>query len=52
MGFGHASGYGADADFGDELDRNARFGVHILEVVDELREIFDEVQCRDAAEAR
>jgi hypothetical protein len=56
MGFGDASGDGADADFGDQLDGDARLRVDVLEVVDELGEIFDGVDVvvrrrRDEADA-
>src|SRR5581483_9628678 len=34
---------GTNADFGDEFDGNARLRIDVLEVVDELREIFDGV---------
>src|SRR5690606_33855159 len=54
---GNAGGDRADADFADQLDRDARGRVHVLEVVDELREIFDRVDIvvrrgRDQAYAR
>ena len=56
VSFGDAGGDGADADFGDQLDGDARLRVHVLEVVDELREIFDGVNVvmrrrRDEADA-
>src|SRR6185437_9512079 len=41
--FGDARGYGADANFRDELDGDAGFWVYVFEVVDQLREIFDGV---------
>ncbi len=40
---GDAGGDGAYADFRDELDGDARFGIDVLEVVDQLGEIFDGV---------
>ena len=40
---GHARGDRPDTDLGDELDVHARGRVGILQVVDELREIFDRV---------
>ncbi len=43
MGLGDACGDGADADLGDELDADARVLVRVLEVVDQLGEIFDRV---------
>ena len=47
----------ADADFGDELDADARVDVRVLEVVDELREILNRVDVvvrrrRDEADTR
>ena len=33
----------ADAGLGDELDAHARVGVDLVQVVDELREVFDRV---------
>ena len=38
-----ARGDRAHADFRDQLDGDARLRVHVLQVVDELREIFDRV---------
>ncbi len=54
--FGDAGGDGADADFGDQLDGDARLGIDVLQIVDELREIFDGVNIvvrrrRDEADA-
>ena len=53
---GDAGSDGADANFRDELDGDARLRVDVLEVVDELREIFDRVDVvmrrrRDEADA-
>ena len=41
--FGHASGNSADADFCDELNADARGAVCVLQVVDQLRDIFDRI---------
>ena len=41
VSFRNAGSDGADAHFGDKLDGDAGFRIHILEVVDELGEIFD-----------
>ena len=43
FGFCHASGDCADADFGDQLDGNSRRGIDVLEIVNQLRKIFDRV---------
>ncbi len=56
VGLGDAGGDGADADFGDELDGDARLRVDVLEVVDELRQILDGIDVvvrrrRDEADA-
>ena len=40
---GHASGDRADTDLGDQLDVNARDRVGVLEVVNQLRQVFDRV---------
>ncbi len=40
---GHARGDRADPDLGDQLDADARPGVHVLEIVDELGQILDRV---------
>ena len=40
---GNAGGNRADADFRDELDRDPRAGVHVLQVVDQLGQILDRV---------
>ncbi len=40
---GHAGRDGADADLADELDRDARVDVGVLQVVDELRQVLDGV---------
>ena len=56
VGLGDAGGDGADADFRDELDGDARLRIDVLEVVDELRQILDGVDVvvrrrRDEADA-
>ena len=43
MRLGHARSDGAHADLRDELHRDARRRVDVLEVVDELREVLDRV---------
>ena len=43
MGFRHTRGHRADARFGDQLDRNPGLGIDVLQVVDQLRQIFDRV---------
>ena len=52
-----ARGDRADADFGDQLHRDARVRVDVLEVVDELRQVLDRIDVvvrrrRDQADAR
>ena len=47
----------ADADFGHQLHRDARNRVHVLEVVNQLRQVFDRIDVvvwrrRDQADAR
>ena len=54
---GDARGDRADADFGDELDRDLAVRIDVLEVVDELRQILDRIDVvmrrrRDQADAR
>ena len=39
----HARRHGAHANLRDELHGDARFGIHILQVVDQLRQIFNRV---------
>ncbi|GAO26671.1 hypothetical protein ALISP_6491 [Alicycliphilus sp. B1] len=46
---GHARGDGAHAHLGHELDRDAGVRRHVLQVVDELREVLDGVDVVDAA---
>ncbi len=53
---GDAGGHGAHADFGDELDRDQALRVDVLEVKDQLRQIFDRIDVvvrrrRDQADA-
>ncbi len=43
VGLGHAGGHDADAGFGDQLHRDARPRVDVLQVVDELGEVLDGV---------
>ena len=40
---GDAGGDGADADFGDELDRHVAGRIDVLEVEDELRQVLDRI---------
>ncbi len=54
---GDTGGDGADADFGDQLHRDRAVGIDVLQVVDELREIFDGIDVvmrrrRDQADTR
>ena len=43
MSLGNARGDRADADFGDQLHGDARLRIDVLQVVDQLREIFDRI---------
>ena len=43
MALGHASRNGADADFRDQLDADARLVIGVFQVMDQLRQIFDGV---------
>ena len=43
VGLGHSSRNGADPDLRDELDADLGGGVGILQIIDELRKIFDRV---------
>ena len=43
VGLGHARGHRSHARFGHQLDRNARLGIDVLQVVDQLRQIFDRI---------
>ena len=57
MRLGNACGDGADADFRNQLYRDASLRIDVLEIVDELRQIFDGVDVvmrrrRDEADAR
>src|SRR2546426_8608151 len=40
---GHARGHGPHADFRHELDRDVRLRIGVLEVVNQLRQVFDRV---------
>ena len=40
---GNTGGNRADAHFGHQLDRDARFGLHVLQIVDQLCQILDRV---------
>src|ERR1700686_3374022 len=53
----HAGGDGADADFGDELYGDVAVGVDVLQVEDQLRQVFDRINIvmrwrRNEADAR
>ena len=39
----HTCRHGADADLGDELDMHASCGIRVLQVVDELFQVFDRI---------
>ena len=54
IGLGDAGGNGADAAAGDQLDADRGARVHALQVVDELRQIFDgvDVMVRRRADER
>ena len=57
MRFGNAGRDGSDTHFGDELDGDARFRIDVLQIVDQLRKIFDRVNVvvrrrRDQADTR
>ncbi len=41
LGFGHAGGDGADANFADELHADTGGGVHVFQIVNQLGQIFD-----------
>ena len=43
MRLGDARGHRAHADFGHQLHRNARLRIDVLQIVDQLRQIFDRV---------
>ncbi len=43
VALGHARRHGADADFGDQLHGDQGVGVGALQIVDQLREVFDRV---------
>src|SRR5947209_16604836 len=40
---GNAGSHRADADLGDELDRNQAIRIDVLEVVDQLRQVLDRI---------
>src|SRR5207237_1238753 len=40
---GHARGDGADADLRNELYADPRFGIRVLQIVDQLRDVFNRV---------
>ena len=57
MGLGDPGGHGAHADLGDQLDGDARPGIDVLQVMDELGQVLDRVDIvvrrrRDQAHAR
>src|SRR5207302_9241889 len=43
LGFGHARSHGAHSHFRDELHRDGRGGIRVLQVVDQLRQVLDRV---------
>ena len=43
MRFRHAGCDGADADFRNQFDGDARARIRVLQVIDQLREIFDRI---------
>jgi hypothetical protein len=43
LALGDAGGNGPDADLRDELDRNQRLGIDVLQIVDKLLQILDRV---------
>ena len=54
--FRDAGGHRADADFGDQLDRDLSVGIDVLQIVDQLRQILDRIDVvmrrrRDQADA-
>ena len=54
---GDAGGDGADADLGNKFHRDARFGIGVLQIVNELRQVLDRVDVvvrrrRDQPDAR
>ena len=57
MAFGHARGNGADTDFRNQLHADARMMIGVLEIVNQLRQIFDGIDImvrrrRDQTDAR
>ena len=43
MRLGHARGNGAHADFGHQLHADARIAIGVLEIVDQLGQVFDRI---------
>src|SRR5439155_14198379 len=43
FGLGHTRSHGADAHFRDELHRDGRGGIRVLQLVDQLRQVLDRV---------
>ena len=41
IGFGNAGGNRTDADLGNQFHRNLRLGMHLVQVMDQLGQIFD-----------
>ena len=57
LALGDAGGHGAHADLGHQLDADARVAVGVLQIVDQLRQVFDRIDVvvrrrRDQAHAR
>ena len=57
LGFGDARSYGADTDFRHQLDADRRLRIRVLQIVNQLREVFDRIDVvmrgrRDQADAR
>ena len=57
LGLGDARGDGADADFADQLHADPRLAVDVLQIVNQLRQIFDRINIvmrrrRDQPDAR
>ena len=43
MGFRNPRSDGSNADFGDQLHRNARLRIRVLQVINKLRQIFNRI---------
>ena len=43
LSFGHTGGNRADANFGHQLDRDPRIAIGVLQIVDQLGQVFDRV---------